>query len=171
MTTLEVISLVSKIVSYNFKQHVASDIGIHNQFISNEMTETQGVVKNINEWTKNQKMKLNGTKTKYMILNYTNNYQFNTRILLDDKILDCINQIKLLGVEFREDLSWKANTKSITRKAFARMSLLRKLVCFDVPREDLVNIYILFIRSILEYCCEVWHSTITEEEKQDLDRL
>ena len=71
------------------------------------MTETQGVVKNINKWTKNKKMKLNGTKTKYMILNYTNNYQFNTRILLDDKILDCINQIKLLGVEFREDLSWK----------------------------------------------------------------
>ena len=51
------------------------------------------------------------------------------------------------------------------------MSLLRNLVCFDVPRDDLVNIYILFIRSQLEYCCEVWHSTITEEEKQDLDRV
>ena len=116
-------------------------------------------------------MKLNGSKTKYMIVNFTYNYQFNTRIFLDNEILDCIQQIRLLGVEFREDLSWKANTHSITRKAFARMSLLRKLVCFGVPREDLVNIYILFIRSLLEYCSEVWHSSITEEEVQDLERV
>ena len=171
LTTIEVISLVTKVVSYNFRQHVASDVGIHNQFISREKTETQSVVDSVNNWTNNQKMKLNGSKTKYMIVNFTYNYQFNTRIFLDNEILDCIEQIRLLGVEFREDLSWKANTHSITRKAFARMSLLRKLVCFGVPREDLVNIYILFIRSLLEYCSEVWHSSITEEEVQDLERV
>ena len=171
LTTIEIISLVTKVMSYNFKQHVASDVGIHSQFIPKENTETQSVVNEINDWTNNQKMKLNDSKTKYMIVNFTNIYQFNTRIMLNDKILDCIEQIKLLGVEFRDDLSWKDNTHAITRKAFARMTLLRKLVCFGIPKSDLVNLYIIFIRSLLEYCCEVWHSSITEEEVQDLERV
>ena len=51
------------------------------------------------------------------------------------------------------------------------MTLLRKLVCSGIPKNDLVNLYILYIRSLLEYCCEVWHSSITEEEVQDLERV
>ena len=128
LTTIEVLSLITKVVSYNFHHHVASDIGVHNQHIPKEMTETQEVVKSINDWTSKQKMKLNSSKTKYMVINYTNNYQFNTRITLNDSVLDCIDQIRLLGVEMTNDLSWKANTATIVRKGFARMTLLRKLV-------------------------------------------
>ena len=51
------------------------------------------------------------------------------------------------------------------------MSLLRKLVGFGVKLNDLVVIYILFIRSLLEYCSVVWHSSITAEEKNDLERV
>ena len=57
LTTIEVVSLLSKVVSYNFRQHVASDVGTHNQIIPNETIDTTKVVKNINEWTNNQKMK------------------------------------------------------------------------------------------------------------------
>ena len=38
------------------------------------------------------------------------------------------------------------------------MRLLHKLVSFSVPQEDLLNIYILYIWSILEQSCQVWHS-------------
>ena len=37
--------------------------------------------------------------------------------------------------------------------------------------EDLKTIYILFIRSILEQSSPVWHSSITEENKDDLERI
>ena len=51
------------------------------------------------------------------------------------------------------------------------MTLLRKLSCFGVQRNDLVLLYIMYIRSVLEYCCVVWHSSITVEEIQDLERV
>ena len=35
----------------------------------------------------------------------------------------------------------------------------------------MVKIYILYIRSILEQSCQVWHYSITEEEKSDLERV
>ena len=171
LTTIEVISVITKVVAYNFHHHVASDIGINSQYIPKENLETQNVISSINSWTLNQKMKLNSAKTKYMIINYTRKYQFNTRLTLNDTILDCIQEIKLLGVELNDDLTWKDNTSTLVKKGFARLSLLRKLVCFSVPKSDLTEVFIIFIRSLLEYCCVVWHSTITEEEKTDLERV
>ena len=48
--------------------------------------------------------------------------------------------------------------------------ILKKLVKFNVPLEDLIEIYILYIRSIVEQCAIVWHSSITAGEKYDLER-
>ena len=59
----------------------------------------------------------------------------------------------------------------MVKKAFGRLTMLRKLVCFDVSDQDLVIIYILFIRSVIESNCVVWHSSITEEENDDLERV
>ena len=37
--------------------------------------------------------------------------------------------------------------------------------------DEMVNIYILFIRSIVEYCCVVWHNSIMEEESNHIERV
>ena len=51
------------------------------------------------------------------------------------------------------------------------MELLRRVASFGTPAEDLKVIYILFIRSILEQSATVWHSSITDENKSDLERV
>ena len=44
--------------------------------------------------------------------------------------------------------------------------------CSDnVPQTDLIIVYKLFIRSILEQSCVVWHSSITNEEDNDIERV
>ena len=116
-------------------------------------------------------MELNGKKTMYMVVNFCDNYQFSTRLHLSNTVLDNVEQFRLLGVELTNDLTWKKNTAVVTKKAFARMSLLTKLVSFGVPDDDLVIIFVLYIRSLLEYCAVLWHSTITEEEVNDLERV
>ena len=69
LSVLEVINLVSiGISSYNFKQHVASDIPSHGQYVNNQDLKTQKYLKQINQWTENQKMELNQKKTKAMIV-------------------------------------------------------------------------------------------------------
>ena len=68
-------------------------------------------------------------------------------------------------------MKWDLNTAAIVRKANARMELLRKAASFSPPVEDLKEIYILFIRSILEQSATVWHSSITEENSSDLERV
>ena len=45
------------------------------------------------------------------------------------------------------------------------------LLLFNPPYSDMVTVYILYIRSFLEQSCTVWHSSLTEENKNDLERV
>ena len=51
------------------------------------------------------------------------------------------------------------------------MSILTKLKYVRVPSEDLVDIYDLMIRSLTEYCSVVWHSRLTVEQTNKLERI
>ena len=116
-------------------------------------------------------MKLNVDKSKYMIINYTNNYQINTRLHMEQQLLEQISETRLLGVIIRDDLSFKSNTNSIVKRAYKRMLILHNLSKFHLPLEDLVTVYVLYIRSVLEQSAVVWHSAITKGEQLDLERV
>jgi hypothetical protein len=77
----------------------------------------------------------------------------------------------LLGTIITNDLCWDQNISSIVRKANARMELLRRVAGFGTPVDDLKTIYILFVRSILEQSATVWHSSLTQENAEDLERV
>ena len=116
-------------------------------------------------------MKLNVAKTKYMVFNFTRNHQFQTRLHLDGQLLEQVHQARLLGLIISDDLTWKANSGQIIKKAYKRMSILTNLFKFAVPKHELIHIYKLYIRSVLEQSCIVWHSSITKGESLDLERV
>ena len=66
-------------------------------------------------------MKLNVEKSKYMIFNFSKNYKINTRLYMENKLLQQVKETRLLGVILRDDLSFKSNTECITRSAYKRM--------------------------------------------------
>ena len=51
------------------------------------------------------------------------------------------------------------------------MQLLREVASFSPAIEDLKTIYFLFVRSLLEQSATVWHSGLTEENRNDLERI
>ena len=51
------------------------------------------------------------------------------------------------------------------------MEILRRVASFDTGTEDLKTIYFLYIRSFLEHSATVWHSSLTEGNKNDLERV
>ena len=63
LSILEVLNLVmSGISTYNFKQHVASDIGTHWQYLPIENVKSQTYLDKIREWTEEKQMALNKSK-------------------------------------------------------------------------------------------------------------
>ena len=146
-------------------------MGINQSYIPKENLKSQQYINNIENWTIEKKMKLNQDKTKYMIFNFTYNYQFSTRLYMNNILLDCVNEIKLLGNIISSDLSWTANTSRLIKKAYARMQILRNLYSFNVSIKDLILIYIIYIRCYLEQSCIVWGSSITLEESDSIERV
>ena len=116
-------------------------------------------------------MIINEKKTKTMLINFTEKYQFATRLQLKDENVEVINSTKLLCTIISDDLKWDLNTQNLVKKANARMALLRKVASFGAPLEDLKTIDVLFIRSILEQSATVWHSSLSEENIKDLERV
>ena len=172
LSILEFINLVSVgISSYNCRLQVPNDIKTENKFIPPENIKSQQYLDQISEWTESKKMKLNTVKSKYMTVNFTHNYQFNTRLKLEDKLLEQVQETKLLGVIVNEKLSWQSNTSFIVKKAYKRMTILHKLFEFTVPKEELVDIYILYIRSVVESSAVVWHSSLTQGQELEIERV
>ena len=58
-----------------------------------------------------------------------------------------------------------------SEKANARMELLRRVAGFGATKQDLKEIYFLFVRSHLEQSATVWHSSLTQENRDDLERV
>ena len=79
------------------KSHVASDIISDSTFIAQKNLKSQTYLQNLSTWTENQKIKSNEEKTKAMLFNFTNNYQFSTRTKLNDRNVEVIDRTTLSG--------------------------------------------------------------------------
>ena len=56
-------------------------------------------------------------------------------------------------------------------RGFSRLSMITKLKYVGVCIEDLLDIYFLFIRSETEYCAAAFHSSLTHEQSDKLEKI
>ena len=78
---------------------------------------------------------------------------------------------KVLGITLCDNLKWGQNTKEIVDKACKRLYLLRVLKRAGVPPDHLITIYCALVRSVFEYACQVWSSSVQSHLKQQLERV
>ena len=95
--------------SYNFRHHVDSDIPVHRQYVNPENLLTQQYISTLDAWSGAHKMRLNESKTKVMLVNFTKKYQFVSRLKLKGSIIEQVKEAKILGTIVSDNLSW--NTK------------------------------------------------------------
>ena len=116
-------------------------------------------------------MKLNLSKTKVINFNFTRKFLFEPQFSIDGKLIEVVNQTKLLGPTITDDCKWVENTKEIVSKGNGRLWFLRRLKTLGASIETLLDIYRLFCRSVLEYCAPVWSGALTTGNKQDIERV
>ena len=132
--------------------------------------QTQDHLNFISNWSTEHLVKLNEDKCNFMVFSRAQE-DFATRLTVNNCKLNKISVSKILGIWISEDLGWDKNTKEICIKAYSRMSMLTKLKYVGVSMEDLIEIYILFIRSITEYCAVAFHSSLTVAQATDIERI
>jgi hypothetical protein len=152
LSFLEIIYMLNVgISSYNIRAHVPSDIPTHNQVICNTNLKSQTQLNMINEWTNEKKMMLNVKKTKTMIFNFSKKYQFTTKLKVNNKNLDVVNETTLLGTLINNKLTWDKNTEELAKKGYKRLQLLNAAAAFTSNIKELKDIYLTFVRSIIVF--------------------
>ena len=172
LSVIELINLVNiGIEDYDVRTHVPSNIPVHNQVIRADKLKSQRYIEEISDWTDRNKMVLNVKKTKNMIINFTDKYQFTTDLKLKGQSLEILKEHNLLGTWICDNLKWDLNTDKIVKASNIAMKCLHSAAKFINDRNILKQIYMIYVRSILEKSAVVWHSSITQNQIQTLERV
>ena len=116
-------------------------------------------------------MKLNYKKTKLMLFNPGTCRDFLPKFSVNQNEIELVEESKLLGVVVRSDLSWSSNTDYIVDRANKKLWMLRRLKKLGADQEDLKEIFIKQIRSVLEFAVPVWHSSLTGVDRLRIERV
>ena len=71
---------------------------------------------------------------------------------------------------FSSDLEWNRITERLVKNANKRMRLLHVAAKFVNNDQDIVHLYKMFIRSVLEFSAVVWHSSLSQNNVSDIER-
>ena len=117
------------------------------------------VVNDISAFASLRGMKLNHKKCKQMLINFLKYKAFDeNQIFVDGNPVETVSSFKLLGVWIPKDLSWNTHVDMVLKKANSRLYALCLLKKAGLQSSDIVQIYISFIRSGIEYASPVWSS-------------
>ena len=100
-------------------------------------------------------MKINEKKTKLIVFNPCTSLDFMPEFPLGPNQLDVVDEVKLLRVILRSDMSWKTNTESIVLKAYKKLWMVRRLKEMGASEEELLDVYQKHVRSVLELAVPV----------------
>ena len=81
-----------------------------------------------------------------------------------------LSRWKLLGIKITKDLKLDTHITHIIRKVSGRLFMLTTLR-FGLKIEDVVKIYIRYIRPHLEYTVPVWNPGLTTRQHNSLERI
>ena len=114
----------------------------------------------IYQWATDNNMLLNPKKCKVMTICYFREKPVLPVFTINGTELDSVLSHKVLGLTLQSDLRWNVHIESIISKACKRLYILRVLRRSGVSVTDLTTVYVTLIRSLLEYGCLVWHSSL-----------
>ena len=81
------------------------------------------------------------------------------------------NSMKILGFHFDSDPTIDYNMSMLFKKFRKRLWLLRNLKKARASAGDLVDCYCCFLRSVLDYCCNVYHPMLSKTQSNALENL
>jgi hypothetical protein len=117
-------------------------------------------------------MRLNQDKTKAILFNNAVKYDSLPNLRLEnDSGVEVVEEMRLLGVQVRADLSWRSNTTTMCQSAYARLWMLRRLKPLGATVEELLDVYDKQIRCMVEFAAPVWTSGLTLAEENQIERV
>jgi hypothetical protein len=113
-------------------------------------------------------MSFNPDKTEIMIFSYSSVPE-NLDLSLNGKSVPITTSDIHLGVTFINDAKWNTHVDNNKSSVSKHLNILRKLK-YRLSRTNLDKLYLVYIRPLFEYACELWDNCGIENS-QKLEQL
>ena len=139
---------------------------------ANQPTKIEMDVQDLDGWSNSNFLKLNPSKCKVMQICFKSKDPPPAPSLkIGGKELEVVTETKLLGLNVQSNLSWESQVDSMVSKGSRRLYMLNRLKRFGLPVEDLVSVYVSYVRPVVEYATPVWHGNLTEQQSARLESI
>ncbi len=136
-------------------------------------SDLQNAAYTLSDWSNINGLNINTDKTNEMLIHFGNKRltETATGLLINGSSIAKVETFKLLGIVVSADLSWKAHVAFIVSKACKRLFVLYQLLRLGISKSDVIAVYCSLIRSVLEYCCPVWHCGLTQSQSAEIEAV
>ena len=134
--------------------------------------EYRDLVESISDWTKNNCLLLNTTKTKELVLDFRRSKTPYQSVCIDGGEIETVQTCKHLGVVLENKLEWSANIEAACRRGQSSLLFLIQLRSFNVHSDMICMFYHTIIElSELFYAVVCWGSCTTDKNCRRLNKL
>lgn len=110
-------------------------------------------LKSLSQWLRFNKLKLNTSKTKYILINGRGESPLN-EVVLENETIERVCSFKYLGVLIDENLNFKEYSKFIEKKMAKKVNLLARLSS-KLTYSSKISIYKSTIAPHIDYCSSI----------------
>lgn len=109
-------------------------------------------------WIHSNKLKINISKTKYILFQNRSLNHTIPPIILDGEYIEQVKHTKFLGVTIDENLNWINHIDNINNKLSKATGILYR-VRHNLTTEAMLSIYYTLFYPHLTYCVSIWGCT------------
>ena len=133
---------------------------------------TQNIFRRVVRKARGRGMVVNSKKTSLLCMSDANTYSASAYILDGDgERLPSASKIKVFGFHLDRGPTVHAHVEALRLRMRETTWILRHLKTSGFTEIELARVYTTVIRPILDYCCVVYHSLLTDKQDQVIGRL
>ena len=133
----------------------------------------QQAASTIYEWSLNNFLSLNTSKTKGMMISLKDDLQLDDSsiININSETIGYEKKFKLLGILIDQHLTFRPHIQNIASRCRYRIHILLMLKRYGINCTGLLKYYRSNIRSLLSYACPAWYPYICDVDKKTLESI
>ena len=136
-----------------------------------EFHNNQTDMNSLSTWCHTNSITPKPQKCKVMQISFLRNDPPPPAISINNTELELVSSLRLLGVTIQSNLKWDSQVHNMISCASRRLYILCRLKRNGVAVTDLVHIYTMYIRPLLEFAAPVWNSSLTMDQSTNIERV
>lgn len=116
-------------------------------------------------------MKVNGKKTPLLMVSPPNGCDNRAYINMNGDRIDSMDNLKLLGFVFGREPNVREHVAEIKRKFRSRFWSMIHLRRAGFKGDQLLKLFNIFLRPVIEFCCVVYHPLLTATQSDEIERM